>query len=81
MSAETDEYPSLRFQDIRKNQSVADGHTDERTNGCENTPPQSLQGGGGGGGGWYKYVFRPYMNRETERYYHFEHTLDVSTIT
>ena len=31
MSAEIDEYPSLHFQDIRKKQSVADTHTDGRT--------------------------------------------------
>ena len=36
VSAEIDEYPSLRFQDIRKKkqqQRVTDGHTDGRTDG------------------------------------------------
>ena len=31
VSAEIDGYPSLRFQDIRKKNSVADGHTDGQT--------------------------------------------------
>ena len=56
MSAEIDEYPSLRYQDIRKKKtnSVVDGHTDGRTDGQhENSIPaphkQSLREGGGGG--------------------------------
>ena len=42
--AEIDEYPSVRFQDIRKNQSVTDRHTDGRTDGQrENSIPQHKQ--------------------------------------
>ena len=44
VSAEIDEYPSLRFQDIRKINSFEDGHTDgQREN---SIPPhkQSLVG-------------------------------------
>ena len=44
VSAEIDEYPSLRFQDIRKNQSVTDGHTDGRENSIPHNK-QSLWGG------------------------------------
>ena len=61
MSAEIDEYPSLRFQDIRKKtvsrtDTRTEGRTDGLTNGQrENSIPhlhkQSLRGGGGGGGG------------------------------
>ena len=39
VSAEIDEYSSLRFQDIRKKQSVTDGHTDVLTFWVYGLPP------------------------------------------
>ena len=47
--AEIDDYPSVRFQDIRKNQSVTDGHTDVLTDGRTYTPTQTKFAGGGVG--------------------------------
>ena len=44
MSAEIDEYPSLRFQDIRRKKR----HTDGRTTWKQYTPPQTKFAGGGG---------------------------------
>ena len=58
VSAEIDKYPSLRFQGIRKNQSVADVHG--RTENVKTVYPttkkvcRTVSGGGGrerGGGG------------------------------
>ena len=50
MSAEIDEYPSLRFQDIRKKNKVSDGHTDGQRENSKYHHKQSLGGGG------YKYM-------------------------
>ena len=48
VSAEIDEYPSLRFQDIRKKKKVSDGHTDGQHENSKPHHKQSLRGGGGG---------------------------------
>ena len=49
MYAETDEYPSLCFQDIRKKPA---SQTDTQTDGqCENSSGGGGGRGGGGGGG------------------------------
>ena len=66
MSAEMDEYPSLRFQDIRKKPAP---RTDTRTDGriCKQyilPPPHThKQSLGGGGGGRYNDIFTSVDNR------------------
>ena len=53
MSAEIDEYPSLRFEDIRKKNKVSrtdghtDGQTDERTDNVKTLYPTTNKVGGG----------------------------------
>ena len=47
VSAEIDEYPSLRFQDIRKNQSVTDRHNDGWTDHMKTVYPTTNKVCGG----------------------------------
>ena len=52
VSAEIDEYPSLRFQDIRKKKTKCHGRTDGRTDNVKTVYliTNKVCGGGGGGG-------------------------------
>ena len=47
VSAEIDEYPSLRFQDIREKKSVTDGHADGRTDNVKTVYPTTNKVCGG----------------------------------
>ena len=47
MSAKTDEYPSLHFQDIKKKNSIMDGHTDGQRENSIPPPPLPTKFAGG----------------------------------
>ena len=67
MSAEIDEYPSLRFKILEKKTTKCHGWTNGQ---CENSIPhhkQSLRGGGGGGGIIKQFLWQLFLD---EKHHH-----------